>query len=315
MRSRRLVFAFALILPGILGSFACGLDETPLTGLPNTNGASDAAGVDGTIGADGSIGDANTSDAAHLDGGGPDGSIVTPTLVYANTQTDLFSFDVDSRTLTHVAQLSAQCGNNLNDIAINSSGQIYIFESNDAIYELATDGGCSGRNTLDSLASDDLKLTGRNAGTPAVVAIDTSHEDYDSIDPAGVPHAPVVKITNNLFSDGSPKFDIACAQGGTCWTALDQSHCSAGSAGSCLYSFAADGSGTPTLLGAINVHPNGLAYAKGSLYGFDDDGAIAKISIGPGPVASVFSPAMITLASGTTQPTAWNGAASTSAYP
>jgi hypothetical protein len=311
MRSRWFILAFALILPGILASFACGLDDSAIEALQGPSSGADATTIDGASGDDAATSDAKADDA-HADAGA-DAKIVSTKLVYANTQTDLYSFDVSSLTLSHVATLSPQCGNNTNDLAIDSTGQLYIFESNDAIYALAIDGTCTARDVLSAMASDNLKITGRNAGTPAIVMIDTSHEDYFSIDPASTPQANVVKITNNYFPD-SPKFDIVCASDGTCWTALDHSHCSAGSAGSCLYSFQADGSGSPKLLGAINVHPSGLAYANGALYGFDDDGTISSISLGASPVASVYSTSMLTFESGATLPGQWYGAGSSSAY-
>jgi hypothetical protein len=305
MRPRWLVPAFAAFFPVILATYACSIDGGVVDALPLSG--SDGGSADAAVSTDAPTTDANGHDGSPLDGAAPDGA-TGPTLVYANTQSDLYSLDVNSNKLTHLAALSSQCGDNTNDIAIDSSGQLYIFESNDAIYRLALDGTCSGRDVLSAMASDNLKISGRNAGSPVVVSIDTSHTDYYSIDPASTPQANVTKITSGLFSF-APKYDVACSQNGTCWTALDNSHCSAGSSSSCLYSFNADGSGTPVLLGALNVQPQGLAYAGGALYSFADDGSIAKITLGGAPIASIIA------VNGATQPDSWNGAGSTSAYP
>ncbi len=305
MRPRWLGAAFAAFFPVILATYACSIDGGVVDALPASG--PDGGNADAAVSTDAPMADANGRDGSTLDGAAPDGS--TAMLVYANTQSDLYSLDVNSNKLTHLAALSSQCGDNMNDLAVDSSGQLYIFESNDAIYRLALDGTCSGRDVLSSMASDDLKITGRNAGTPVVVSIDTSHTDYYSIDPASTPQANVTQITNGLFSS-APKYDVACAKSGTCWTALDNSHCSAGSSSSCLISFNADGSGTPVLLGAIGVQPEGLAYAGGALFSFADDGSIAKITLSATPLV-----ASVVAVNGATQPGSWNGAGSSSAYP
>ena len=309
MRSRWLGFAFALFSPLIVVAIAaCGLDDSVVEPMGSVN-SPDGSSVDGTIG-DGNAGDGSKGDAS-IDAPPPDGSGTTSQLVYANSQSDLYSFDVTTRTLTHLAALAGNCSDSQDDLAIDATGQLYIFNSNDAIYELAMNGACSNRNVLSAIAGDNLKIAARAAGTPLIVAVDSSHKDYYSIDPASTPNANVTTITTNFFS-ASPPSDFACSSGGTCWIALGRGECGAGSSSSCLYSFAADGSGTPTILGAIGVQPVGLAYASGALYSFADDGTIAKITLTGSPLASLVT---VTLAAGTTTPDSWSGAASSSAYP
>lgn len=311
MRTRRIAPAFALIFPGLVSTYACGVDDTVLTAQPS---GGDATTSDVTISYDDapSISDTSTSDAAAHDSSADSEASTSPTpqLVYANTQSDLFSFDVVTDTLTHLAALSETCGDNQNDIAVDSSGNLFIFESSDAIYALTLTGTCAGRDQLSSDGNDTLQIASRFAGTPAFIAIDTSHKDIYSLDPASTPTANLTTITSSYFP-AAPKYDVTCSKSGTCWTALDNSKCSAGSSSSCLFSFPADGSGTPTSLGAIGVHPTGLAYANNFLYGFDDDGSIVQISLSAPPLATVIA---VKLAASTTQPDAWNGAGSSSAY-
>src|SRR5450432_1630816 len=138
MRSRSVGSAFALFSPLVLISFAaCGLDAGVVQEVASSSDGGNGGG-DGTIGAgDGSSNDGSGGDAISGDGAVPDGAMTTgPPLIYANTQNDLFSFDVASSTLTHVVALNNTCGNNQNDLAMDANGHLGIFESNDAIYSL-----------------------------------------------------------------------------------------------------------------------------------------------------------------------------------
>ncbi len=319
MRSRRPArwsrIAIASIFP--LAIYACGLQDGSIVeiGAPASDASAGADSIvdspDGASPRDANGDDSNVTDN---DGGTKDSGVdagPSKLLIYANTQTDLFSFDVVSSTLTHVATLSS-CGSNSDDLAMDGVGQLYLIVKNDAIYQLAMSGTCSGRNVLSSNAGDDLRIAARAAGTPSIVAVDTGHPDYFSIDPLSSPKANVTTLKSGEFT-ANPQTDVACSQGGTCWTTLDHNHCSgAGSTESCLYSFPADGSATATGLGAINSEPVGLAYAGGALYGFNGDGTIDVITLGATPTASAVT---VTLAGGTTQPSTWLGAASSSANP
>ena len=308
-------FAIALFFPAIAASAACGLDDSVVDQIANSDAAPDVGSIDGTIPQGdaitsdvGSGSDAKASDAVS-DESAPDTSMPTTALVYASTVSDLYSFDTATSTLTHVTAISSgSCGNNVSDIAITSAGQLYIFEASSALYALAFDGSCSAREQLSADGSDNLKIATRNAGTPSLVMIDSSKGAYFSIDPSS---GTVAKITDSFFTN-NPKYDLACSAGGTCWSALDNSKCGAPNTQSCLFSFNADGSGTPTDAVAIAAQPIGLAYANGFLYGFQADGSIVKITTGASPTVS---PITVNPASGTTAPSAWNGAASSSAYP
>jgi hypothetical protein len=309
-------FAIALFFPGVVASAACSLDDSMIEQEGNPGGSSvDGSTVDGTTPqGDAIASDVNVeSDGKPVDAGSDvslaDSSMPSSTLVYANTDSDLFSFDTATSTLKHVTAISGgSCGNNVSDIAITSAGQLYIFEASSALYALALDGSCSGREVLSADGSDNLKIAARNAGAPSVVMIDTTAKDYFSIDPSS---GAVVKITNNLFT-ANPKYDFACSASGTCWLALDNSKCGALNTQSCLFSFSADGSGTPSTAVTIAAQPIGLAYVNGFLYGFQSDGSIVKITPGATPTVS---PIAVNLASGTTAPTTWSGAASSPAYP
>ena len=317
MGNRSRLFSLAVVSVFPFATYACGLDSGVVISSMGSGGSNgtDGAASDGTGGGggegggDSSSGDSGSgSDSSSTDSGFDSG---TPLLVYANTQTDLYSFDVSSSTLTHVASFSS-CGSDLKDIAIDNGGLFYLFVKNDAIYDLTVGGVCSGRNVLSAIAGDDLKISARAAGTPSIVAVDPAQNNFYSIDPASSPQANVNDLNNSEFS-ANPPFDVTCSNGGTCWSALDHSKCTGSAAtDSCLVSFPADGSADATGLGHVNAQPAGLAYAGGALYSFNADGSISKITLGGTPTASAIT---VNLAGGTTQPGSWQGAASTSSYP
>ncbi|MGH7326962.1 MAG: hypothetical protein ACREJX_01300 [Polyangiaceae bacterium] len=210
--------------------------------------------------------------------------------------------------LAHVAILSS-CGSNANDIAIDGTGQMYMNVANDAIYKLALDGTCSARNVLDAIAGDHLKIAARAAGTPSIITVDPQHPNLYSLDPNSMGHAHITSINNNELVD-NPPYDIACDNAGTCWAFLSHTNCSAGSTNACLYSFPADGSSDAVFVASIAVLPEGLAYANGSLWAFDDIGDIYEVTLAAPVMVTEKNPTH----SGFAPPTTYTGAGSSSSY-
>ncbi|MEO8877323.1 MAG: hypothetical protein ABI461_17140, partial [Polyangiaceae bacterium] len=247
-----------------------------------------------------------TSEAGSVDSGTPvpDSATAMPAvLVYAVTKTDLFSLDVVSKTLAHVVSFSA-CGTNSDDIAIDGTGQFLILEKNDGIYKVdPTTGACTARQVLSENTDSTNKIGARANGTLQIIALNDGNNNIYSIDPST---GTTTEINGTALPDDGD-YDFVCSKTGTCWGAFDHSKCSAGASSTCLYSFADDGGVNAVSLGAIGVHPAGLAYANGTLYSFGDNGSITAIALSGTPTASTFS---LTLAGGTTQPGQWFGAAS-----
>lgn len=316
---RRWVFtALGLSVPAAL-VFACGLDEGTVRGTAPENDAggipSDASyGVDdSSTGGDASIGGGDAGRTSDGGGGGSDSGSdagTAPILVYANTSTDIWSYDVVNGVLTKLGAIG--CSGNVADIAIDGAGQMFVNEANDAIYDIAPDTGvCSNRGVLDSLAGDHNKIAARAAGTPEIVAVDPQNASYIGIGAVAAASAHVTKIVDSEFPD-SPQFDLVCNAAGSCWTALAHNNCSSGSGSACLYSFPADGSSAAISRGAIAIHPAGLAYANGSLWAFADDGRIYSINTSGTPTANEVTPKSFVNAAA--EPASWSGAASSSNY-
>ncbi|MEO8874191.1 MAG: hypothetical protein ABI461_01285 [Polyangiaceae bacterium] len=315
MRSRWRWLIVGGVCPALV--FACGLDDTVVV----NEGVSDDGGAgtgDATIGQDGSAtadGSVTTDDGSVIeDDAGTNPPIM---LVYANTMTGLYSFDVNSNRVTDLGTFTS-CGatTNLADLAIDGADQLYLLKQSDAIYKLAGNGTCSGRWVPDTDAILD-KISARADGAPRLTALSGTNDNYYSID-IFQPASPNTAVTGKLNADVFPApgetglYDFACNKAGTCWTALGNQFCAAGGTSSCLFSFPADGSAKAISLGAIGVQPWGLAYAGGALYSFGVNGVIAKISLGVMPTALVVHP---NPAGGTTIPGSWLGAASSPAYP
>lgn len=304
MRARWFGLGAAALLS--LSAFACGLDDS--VELENGNGSTSGGGdggngTDATISTDGGAIDGSTPTG---DGGTtPDTGSPTPPvlIVYATTETEFYSYDVISGKLTDIGALT-NCGSptNLADLAIDSSGNLFMLKASDAIYALDRTGNCSTRMvpTVDNGGLD--KIAGRINGTPGVVVINLSNDDYYAIDP---PTGTVTKINPDLFPNVGQTglYDFACAKTGSCWTAL-ASGCNPG-LGSCLYTFPDDGGSVAQGLGAIGVLPAGLVYALGSLYSFGVNGQITQIDLSATPLV-----AKVVTTNGAALPTAWTGAAS-----
>ncbi len=316
----RAIVGLAIAFAVPFAMVACGLDDTaivPSQGGTNGDGATKG---DGTIGADGggNGGDSGgATDGAGGDSGGgggdagADSSAPAEKLVYASTETDLWSYDVTSNVLTKIAPIGC-AGSHRADLAIDSSGQGYVLEANDAVYKISlADGTCSARNVLDDLTGDDLHITARAAGTPGFLAVDPQNADLTGLDPLAAGNAHVTTIASDYFIDDVP-YDVVCDSAGACWTALAHNNCSTGSGSACLYAFPADGSSSPLSRGAIAVLPAGLAYANGSLYAFGANGRIYQIDTSGPPAATEKVPAQIIGAA--TEPSQWSGAASSSSY-
>jgi hypothetical protein len=302
MRAHGLGLGVAALFP--LAVVACGLDDSiDFQGGSNANGGDGGNGSDATLLADGSPGDASTT----TDGSttGPD---ATPPvlLVYATTETELYSFDVISSKLTDIGALT-NCGSSTNfaDLAIDHAGSMYVLKQSDAIYTVDRSGNCTVRSVLSTDNGSIDKIAGRNNGTPGIVALNGTNNDYYGIDPSS---GHTTKINADLFTDTAGEtglYDLACASGGTCWTALAVG-CTAGAlTSSCLYTFPDDGGTVARGLGAIGVQPAGLAYANGLLYSFGIDGKIASIDPTATPVV-----AQLVTTNGAAEPAAWLGAAS-----
>jgi len=302
------LLAIASTLPLVV--VACGLDDTAF--IQNGSGLDGGSGSDATFSADGSSPNDGgvATDGAAIDGAppGPDGGPPPPPpplLVFANTQTELYSFDVGSNLITHLGSFT-NCGSNSNpnDLAIDSVGQMFLLQKSDAIYKLAADAGCSFREVLSENTGSTNKIGGRFNGAPGLLANNDNNNNVYSVDPSS---GTTTLINDTIFPDDGT-WDIVCSRAGTCWGAFDHSRCGAGSASSCLYSFQDDGGGTAVSLGEITVHPVGLAYADGALYSFGDDGHIAKIPLAVTPLAAAVL--STNLAPGTNAPGAWRGATS-----
>ncbi|MGH7281330.1 MAG: hypothetical protein ACRELY_07400 [Polyangiaceae bacterium] len=279
---------------------ACGLDDTVVTqNNGDGNGGGDASLVGDSSGnADsGSASDdgASSSGDSGVESGPP------PRLVYGNTATDLFSYDIDAHTLTHLVAFS---GCNPNDIAIDASGQIYGLQlASSSIYRIGGDGACSAAD-LFAGGSDGAYYIGARTATPFMVAVSDAHNNFYSIDSSANPMNEV-KLQEN-FSVASTNGDVACSPAGTCWSTSAFSDCAGAVTDSCLYSIPQDGSAVGTLVGKVSLIPVGLAYRGGDLYGFGADGTIWKLT-----TASATSTQLpVNAASGTTAPPAWSGAAS-----
>ncbi len=315
MRARSWVLGVAALFPALV--FACGLDDSVIV----PQGGSDA-GVDGTIGSSqdgGTDGTTATGDGAT----NPDTGVTPPVLlVYATTETELYSFDVISGKLTDIGTL-ASCGapTNFADLAVDHTGQLYMIKLGDGIYKMDATGNCSDRSVLMSTVGPNdgpniQKISARNSGTPPVVALNTMNNDYYDIDLSAPNAAPLAKLNSDLFTDdpGGNQFgiyDLTCRQDGTCWTALAVG-CTPGAGSSCLYTFQADGSTVATPLGAIGVEPAGLAYALDELYSFGADGMITKIDARADAGAPL---ARSVTTNGAALPATWTGAASNAGNP
>ncbi len=308
MRARVLGLGVAALFP--LAVFACGLDDSVV--LSGGNNA-DGGGSDATLGSDAVTTDDASSNDATADAN--DGIAPNPPVlnVYATTETELYAFDVIASKLTDLGTLT-NCGASTNfaDLALDSAGQLWMLKQSDAMYKVDRTGNCSGRWVLsggpagaDGPVID--KISARNFGNPAIVALDGTNNDYYSIDLSATSTGALTKLNTDLFTDAPGLqygiYDLTCRSDGTCWTALAQS-CSAGATSSCLYTFKADGSAVATGLGAINVQPAGLAYAMGALYNFGADGKISKISLTGSPVGQILT------VTGAPLPLSWTGAAS-----
>ena len=310
MRVRRALIG-ALAFP--LGLYACGLDNgvvittVPHDGGNGGNASADGANADGAIGDSGGGGDAGAGSDA---GGGADSGASGDKIVYACTETDIWSYDVTTNVLTKIAPISC-AGSHPADLAIDSSGQAWVLEANDAVYKISlTDGTCSARNVLDSLDGDDLHITARAAGAPGFLAVDPQNADLSGLDPLAAGNAHVITIQGDYFIDNVPH-DVACNAAGGCWTALAHNNCSSGAGNACVYAFPADGSSSPLSLGPIGALPAGLAFANGSLWAFGADGRIYQVTTSGALTATEKTPTVVGAAS---EPAQWFGAASTTSY-
>ena len=312
MRARYALIA-AISFPA--GLYACGLDSG--TVIATTPGADD-----GGVSGDGAIGDGANGADSGSDGGsrsdsgsggdsGVDSGPGPDKIVYANTESDIWSYDVTTSVLTKIAPIGC-AGSHPADLAIDTGGQAYVLEANDAVYKISlADGTCSARNVLDSLDGDDLHITARAAGTPGFLAVDPQNADLIGLDPLAAGNAHVTTIQNDYFIDNVP-YDLACNAAGSCWTALAHNNCSSGAGNACIFAFPADGSSSPTSLGAVGVMPAGLAFANGSLWAFGDNGRIYQVTTSGTLTATEKTPAQIIGAAA--EPSQWFGAASTSSY-
>ena len=316
MRARWWGFGVAAFFPAVL--FACGLDDSVVLQM-----SPDGGGADSTIlgSQEGSI-DGTTPTG---DGSSPEVDAGPPLLIYATTETELYSFDVVSRTLTDIGGLT-NCGSptNFADLAIDPTGAMYMLKLSDAIYKLDSTGNCSDRSmiTVTSGPADGPfidKIGGRSNATPVIVGLNFTNNDLYAIDMTGAPNtALMTKINADLFTDdkdvGAMQFgvyDLACRNDGKCWTALAQG-CNPGAGSSCLYTFRTTNGGENAVrLGSIGVEPAGLAYAAGTLYSFGVDGVITKIVLADAGAPAAQS---VTI-NGAPHPSSWTGAASNAGNP
>jgi hypothetical protein len=304
MRARWFGLGLAAFVPALV--FACGLDDSiEVQGGP---GASDGGGPDGTI----SGGDGSALDGSPPNDGAETSDVTTippVVLVYATTETELYSLDVISSTLVDIGPL-ANCGSptNFADLAIDSAGAMYMLKESDAIYEIDSTGNCTVRSvlTMDNGTID--KAAGRNNGTPSVLALNGTNNDLYGVVPT---NGTTTKINADIFPNPPQQtgvYDLACSKGGSCWTAL-ASGCTPGAGSSCLYFFPDDGGVVAAGLGAIGVQPAGLAYAMGTLYSFGVDGEVTSIDLSAAPIIAKLVPTH-----GASLPPTWTGAASAANY-
>ena len=307
----RLTLVGAIAFP--LSLYACGLDTgTVIATTPASDGggvSGDGALVDGGAGGgdSGGGGDAGsgTDSGAGSDAGTDAGA--GEKLVYACTETDIWSYDVVGNVLTKIAPIEC-AGSHPADLAIDAAGQAYVLEANDAVYKISlTDGTCSARNVLDSLTGDDLHISARAAGTPSFLAVDPQNRSLFGLDPLAASNAHVTTIQSDYFADDVP-YDVICSAAGGCWTALAHNNCSSGSGSACIYAFPADASSSPSSRGAVGMLPAGLAFANGSLWAFGEDGRIYRIDTSGPPTATETTPARIIGAAA--EPSQWFGAGS-----
>lgn len=300
----------------LTAAVSCGLEEGGLQGISvdgDSGATTDATTDDALARSDGDTEeDATPGDGGALDGGGP------VHVVLANTATNVYAFDVDTHVLADLGTFAAcglDGGYDWEDIAIDSNRVLHVVTWKSSgvfsFYAYRADGGCvdvhGGPGTNPAASS---MWVGFEPGTPdTLLSLVTNGQQLYTYDP----NASYIATFNALPSGGA-KADVACS-GSTCYTALAHNHCPTdpGGAHDCLYSFEADG-GAGKQLGDFGVgNVVGLAYDRGYVYAFCDDGKIVQMSTSTGTAGSVVPD--VHFRDGGALPSGWRGAASVANAP
>lgn len=296
-------------------------------GVDGTTVAPDeTSGDDTSSGVHGDDGGTPTADAttpatdggheARPDGGGGEtdaGKPPGPPLLYGITGSDLYSFDVTTDTVHHIASFSSgNCGF-LNDIAVDASGH-FFGASNLTVSQ--SDGG-----TTTYYTTVTIQITGTQATCtpidPSQAMTHTSLGFRSAGDMLGVsftdsPYVGTVNPANGvakekmflLDSTNDNASDVTCSKDGTCWASLWYPPTN----GPAIVSFSDTLTGAAATTLTSNLDCWGLAYAAHALYCFESGGGIAQIDLTSAPPKVTILALHMDDASHI--PTYWSGAAS-----
>ncbi|MEO8797205.1 MAG: hypothetical protein ABI551_04910, partial [Polyangiaceae bacterium] len=226
---------------------------------------------------------------------------------------DIYSFDVTTDTIHHVASFSGgNCGL-LNDIAIDASGR--FFGASDVTVTQA-DGGTDTHYTTVSIQITGTQATCtpidpsqrmthtslgfRSAGDMLGVSfIDSAY--VGTVNPANGVAKENVFLLDATDDDAA---DVTCSKDGTCWASLFFPS----STTPAIVSFSDTLTGAPATTLTSNLSCWGLAYADHSLYCFKSSGGIAQVDLTSAPPKVTILALHMDDASSI--PTYWSGAAS-----
>jgi hypothetical protein len=144
-------FAIALIAPACGGTSRNGFD-TDGGGSSGSGGGSGSGGAGGAGGSFGSGGSGGSTGIGLGDSGGgdapADGSVKTTILIYANTDTELYSLNPMMNTVTDIGPFAGTVGDasydkTITDVAVDAEGDVYVISETE-LYKAALPKGVDG---------------------------------------------------------------------------------------------------------------------------------------------------------------------------